>query len=978
MESAGDNGDLNLEQQSPDSVDHYAGHLIGYWPRSPSPFHLLEPDPPPTPLAIRSIDVASHDAASHSWEPSSEQSTCWTQPERGDDWGTTLTTTETLEKTSITDDASNRGKPDINLSRPLCWSVPYARNSRFVGREDLLRALEATLFTGENDNIVTLLGPGGVGKTQIVVELAHRTRLAHPARSVFWMRATSAESFRLEYMDIGRQLGIPGLDGVTADATISVKKGNDMARLVQRYMSNDGSGQWLLIVDGADDDDLWLSGGDSGSDVTALVDYLPRSSQGAIAITTRSANIAAKLGHPNVVSVTEMDLTDACRLLGVSLPESRSSTIPCRFLVRQLRCLPLAISLAASYIKCRGIPVSYYLDLLNGVKDEDVIRELSKAFEDQEHYTAARNPAAMTYVISLEHISRNDQTAADLIYYLSCLGPLSIPVVDLAPYSSREETLTALETLSRYSLLEKDVSGDEILLHPMVHLATQHWLRSKNCQAEAAREALTRLAKNFPRRNRVDRARWRSRITLSRNALNLYFSLHGVDDALALQERCASSLAVHGWRKESDKPLTHGADIRKSNMDAKRSFTQRSMAEEAVSSLRRLRNQSDSAEKPQAREEAFAEGVPYSQHAQPRQRPAREVVTSERAVNGGVATRYGSCAQLFNRLTEAFNTEPKDRLELVSKSALLDEYARFQMWAGDAGLPSATGQPRPPASRVEDALNYIPPAAGPVLQELENTLQEGGLIAPRGLVDETNPRTLVIGIAVMRGGGKATDDQCTISALQRLLAAVDTESDDEDEDEEEDVEAEQSRSEKLQRVLRDIANSISRLLQLSAIAHTAASAAQQKLDNVPPENLQLDHHFDSQHVREKYPHARSTPWLVEKLGRALTLRRQDFQRRQTSRPAAVEEPSAQSASENMSSRPQTQTATASTSMSYLESEHGGSGTSLATSIYSNETTVVHMPKLPLGAEYGKPFECPCCLQKVTVRDLPSWRFDPPI
>lgn len=95
--------------------------------------------------------------------------------------------------------------------------VPFDRNSRFVGRESQLSELEARLFKEGSSRKAAVMGLGGVGKTQIALELAYRTRDRHWDCSVFWILATSMENVEGAYLEIGRQLRIPGVENETAD-----------------------------------------------------------------------------------------------------------------------------------------------------------------------------------------------------------------------------------------------------------------------------------------------------------------------------------------------------------------------------------------------------------------------------------------------------------------------------------------------------------------------------------------------------------------------------------------------------------------------------------------------------------------------------------------------------------------------------------------------------------------------------------------
>lgn len=134
------------------------------------------------------------------------------------------------------------------------------------------------------------MGLGGVGKTQLVLELLFRTKDKHPDCSIIWIPATNKESLHQAYLDAAQQLGIPGWEDDK----------EDVKRLVQGYL---GKENWLLLFDNADDIDMWIANAKSrlqpeqGSQ--PLIDYLPKNKQGAILFTTRDRRLAVKLAQQN-------------------------------------------------------------------------------------------------------------------------------------------------------------------------------------------------------------------------------------------------------------------------------------------------------------------------------------------------------------------------------------------------------------------------------------------------------------------------------------------------------------------------------------------------------------------------------------------------------------------------------------------------------------------------------------------------------
>ncbi|KAN0070946.1 purine and uridine phosphorylase [Elaphomyces granulatus] len=290
-------------------------------------------------------------------------------------------------------------------SQEGCWMVPFGRNPRFLGRHNEVVGLQERIVSKDQQHVgkMAITGLGGVGKTQIALEIAYRIRDKKPEFSIFWMPATSVEKIEQAYIGIGERLG---LQGVTP---------TDMKKAVKAHLSSEKTGPWLLIIDNLDDMNIWTT---SDASSPALKTYIPQSKYGFVLFTTRNQQLATSLVGPEVISIHEMDDKMAADLLRASLihkdlvNDSQTTTQ----LLRQLSCLPLAIIQAASYMNQTGISVATYLSLLERQENE-MVELLSQDFEDEWRYSESKNPVA-----------RLNSLAADYLSFMSCIDPRDIPL----------------------------------------------------------------------------------------------------------------------------------------------------------------------------------------------------------------------------------------------------------------------------------------------------------------------------------------------------------------------------------------------------------------------------------------------------------------------------------------------------------------------------------------------------------------------
>jgi tetratricopeptide (TPR) repeat protein len=435
-----------------------------------------------------------------------------------------------------------------------CWNVPFRRNQRFVGRKSLLKRLEETLFDTGAFAKTAIVGLGGIGKTQIALELAHRTKDRWPDCSVLWVPAISLDTIRKAYLEIGKLLQVPGLEEDTAD----------IFDLVRQRLSGEATGRWLFILDNADDFDMLLSPKTEPGRPTRLADCLPQSAHGSVLITTRSKKVAVRMAVDNIIGVSEMDEETATELLRKSMFGRNSSDDDdvAVELLKELTFLPLAIVQAAAYINENSISLAQYRALLKDA-EETTAELLSEDFEDEGRYRDANNPIAKTWLVSFEQIRRHNQLAADYLSFMSCLEPRMIPQSLLPDAQSRKKMLEAIGTLTAYSFISTESDGQFYNIHRLVHLATRNWLKEEGLLRDCTGKVLARLTEVFPHHDESNRYRWRTYLPHALYILACTVSELGGEYKVTLQKGCGLCLHSEGRYTEAEGLLKQAMETHK-------------------------------------------------------------------------------------------------------------------------------------------------------------------------------------------------------------------------------------------------------------------------------------------------------------------------------------------------------------------------------------------------------------------------------
>ncbi|KAK1983101.1 hypothetical protein LZ30DRAFT_624045 [Colletotrichum cereale] len=388
---------------------------------------------------------------------------------------------------------------------PRTWFlVPYVKNPDFIERSDLFDQIKQ-LF-GHNrrqDQIskprlrVALHGLGGIGKTQIALAYAFWLQHIHPDQSVFWVHASNADRFRQSYSYIAQECKVPGYDNPQAD----------VFTLVKTWLEGRDCGRWLMVIDNADDTQLFFPppSENSTNPKGGLGRFVPECSHGSVLITTRNKQVASKIVRgKSLIEIGEMSENEAHQLVHQLLHDDEVSAEEMANLSSQLEHLPLALAQAAAFMQENSITVSKYLELLEE-SDDSLVEQLSEPFEAVGRDSETPHALTATWIISFNQIRHQEALASDILSFASLLDRQAVPEKFIVHFGnnrskrdvSAAEVTKALGTLKAFSFISgaKDRTID---MHRLVQLVTRKWLDNHGRLAEYVDQALEILSDKYP------------------------------------------------------------------------------------------------------------------------------------------------------------------------------------------------------------------------------------------------------------------------------------------------------------------------------------------------------------------------------------------------------------------------------------------------------------------------------------------------
>ncbi|VUC33070.1 unnamed protein product [Clonostachys rosea] len=416
-----------------------------------------------------------------------------------DDEGFLNVTGELRRWIEVAKQAGSNIRPGKGDRAPAPFIVPYTTNQNFIGRKDILRELELSFDLTEADRTwqprVALYGLGGIGKTQIAIQFTYWLQRRYPDLAVYWVHASNADRFRQSYTSIAKECGIPGLEDPK----------NDVLPLVKDWLGKKDHGWWLMVVDNADDEDLFTTHQPNAASSTRsggnLGAFIPDCANGSILITTRNRMAGSRLTkNKQLIEINKLDILECVSLFNSQL-EKPASEESISKVSDKLGFIPLALVQAAAFIKENSISVDEYLGLL----DEEMIKLLEEDFETVGRDEESLHAVAATWMISYQQIQKRDPLAGQLLSLMTFFDRQEIPRLFLLNYYKRHhdgkdgvlEVTKAIGRLQSFCLITEE-RGRSINIHRLVQLTTRRWLTNQHCEGDFEREAISTVSEMFP------------------------------------------------------------------------------------------------------------------------------------------------------------------------------------------------------------------------------------------------------------------------------------------------------------------------------------------------------------------------------------------------------------------------------------------------------------------------------------------------
>jgi len=356
-------------------------------------------------------------------------------------------------------------------TRPQILNIP-GRNVNFTGRDQDLRRLRQDLRASGVAVVLpqTILGLGGVGKTQVALEYAHRFRADYDI--IWWMNCNQSQYVDASLADLGQRIRL-----VFGAALLEEGGVTELAQQVLNFLREGfPDKRWLLIYDNAEE-------------IDEVKDLLP-SGGGHVLITSRNEAWNA-LG--NSLKVDVFKRPESIGHLRRRMPAITDAEAD--ELAGTLGDMPLAVAAAGALLAITEMPVPEYLRQLR--------MQPARTFPAGDPLNEYPEAVTKAWDLSLNHLQQNSAAAARLLEFCSVMAPdISLDLIETREMakalrdsdpniSDRTMISRLIRQIDLLALIKLDNNARQIQVHGVVQAVVYE--RMSEADKESARQGVHQL-----------------------------------------------------------------------------------------------------------------------------------------------------------------------------------------------------------------------------------------------------------------------------------------------------------------------------------------------------------------------------------------------------------------------------------------------------------------------------------------------------
>ncbi len=340
---------------------------------------------------------------------------------------------------------TSNGEQRRQSSQPVIMRGVPARNPGFVGRTALLNQLHAMMSASERSTVIlpqSLHGLGGVGKTQLAIEYAHRYSDQYDL--VWWIPAEDPAEVRRSMVELANYLKLP----------LSTDTSQTILRVIEALKAGQPFRRWLLVFDNA-------------AAPETLEQYLPDRT-GEVLITSRDQAWATA---SQALEVDVFERPESIAMLG-----QRASAVPreqADLLADIAGDLPLALELAAAWHQATRQPTPAYVELFEAQLQRLGTVDLPPGYP---------LPVAAAWGVAFSALSDQSLPASQLLQLSAYFGaePISVDLFWRGRYApelpspldgvlrDRVSLRRALRDIGKFGLARYDSARENFQVHRLV------------------------------------------------------------------------------------------------------------------------------------------------------------------------------------------------------------------------------------------------------------------------------------------------------------------------------------------------------------------------------------------------------------------------------------------------------------------------------------------------------------------------------